>query len=123
MTASRPDLTQVHERLRAILAPYRDRLHVARDGPGGITLDLEGQEGKPWGYAAGTRLAKRYVSYYLMGVYGDDGLAASIAPDLRRRMQATRASTSCASTRTSSPSSRGSRLGASSASRRSWKRA
>jgi hypothetical protein len=80
-------LPTVHDRLRAILAPYRDRLHVAADGPGGMTLELKGYEGKPWGYAAGTRLGKRYVSYYLMGVYGDEGLAASISPELKRRMQ------------------------------------
>jgi hypothetical protein len=80
-------LPTVHDRLRAILAPYRDRLHVAADGPGGMTLELKGYEGKPWGYAAGTRLGKRYVSYYLMGVYGDEGLSASISPELKRRMQ------------------------------------
>lgn len=85
--ASVPKLAAVHDRLRAILAPYRDRLHVARDGPGGMTLKLRGYEGKPWGFAAGTRLGKRYVSYYLMGVYGDEGLGASISAELKRRMQ------------------------------------
>jgi hypothetical protein len=52
-----------------------------------MTLELPGHEGKPWGFAAGTRLGKRYVSYYLMGVYGDDGPDASISPELKRRMQ------------------------------------
>ena len=85
--ASSANLATVHERLRAILAPYRDRLRVASDGPGGMTLELPEYAGQPWGFAAGTRLGKRYVSYYLMGVYGDDGLAFSISPDLRRRMQ------------------------------------
>jgi hypothetical protein len=85
--ASSPNLVAVHERLRAILAPYRDRLHVAREGPGGMTLELPEYAGQPWGFAAGTRLGRRYVSYYLMGVYGDDGLAASISPELGRRMQ------------------------------------
>jgi hypothetical protein len=32
--ASPADLATFHERLKAILAPYRDRLRVARDGPG-----------------------------------------------------------------------------------------
>ena len=87
MTSATADLEQVHTRLKAILAPYRDRLHVASDGPGGMYLELPEYKGQPWGYVGGTRLGKRYVSYYLMGVYGDDGLAASISPELRRRMQ------------------------------------
>jgi hypothetical protein len=90
MTAPRdsaPNLDAVHDRLKAILAPYRGRLHVATDGPGGMTLELPEYAGQPWGYVAGTRLGKRYVSYYLMAVYGDEGLAASISPELKRRMQ------------------------------------
>jgi len=82
-----PDLEAVHSRLKAILAPYRVRLHVAADGPGGLTLEFPGFEGKPWGYAAGTRVGKRYVSYYLMGVYGDPALLDAMSPELRRRMQ------------------------------------
>ena len=87
MTAAVPDLVPVHERLKAILAPYRDRLHVAADGPTGMTLELPAYRGEPWGFVAATRLGKRYVSYYLMGVYGDDSLAATISPELKRRMQ------------------------------------
>jgi hypothetical protein len=82
-----PNLVAVHERLKAILAPYRDRLRVASEGPGGMTLELPEYAGQPWGFVAGTRLGKRYVSYYLMGVYGDERLAAEISPELRRRMQ------------------------------------
>jgi hypothetical protein len=81
-----PDLVAVHERLKAILAPYRTTLAV-KDGPQGLTLELPGYEGKPWGYAAGTRVGKRYVSYYLMGLYADAGLKAPMSPELRRRMQ------------------------------------
>ena len=87
LAAPAADLAAVHDRLRAILAPYRGRLHVAREGPGGMTLELPEYAGRPWGFAAGTRLGKRYVSYYLMGVYGDEGLDASISPELKRRMQ------------------------------------
>ena len=87
MTPSEAGLAQVHERLKAIFAPYRDQLHVASDGPTGMYLELPGYEGEPWGYVGGTRLGKRYVSYYLMGVYGDEGLAATISPELKRRMQ------------------------------------
>jgi hypothetical protein len=82
-----PDLAVVHDRLRAVLAPYRDGLSVTRDGPGGMVLEVPGLEGKPWGYVAGTRLGKRYVSFYLMPVYSSSGLAATISPELRKRMQ------------------------------------
>jgi hypothetical protein len=88
MTASlATGLPAVHERLKEILAPYRDRLHVAADGPGGMTLELPEYRGQPWGFAAATRLGKRYVSYYLMGVYGSEDVAATISPELKRRMQ------------------------------------
>jgi len=84
---SGPNLGSVHERLKEILAPYRDGLRVAKDGPDGMTLELPEYAGQPWGFVAATRLGKRYVSYYLMAVYGDEGLAASISPELKRRMQ------------------------------------
>ena len=82
-----PDLGPVHDRLRAILDPYRDHLSVTRDGPGGLVLEVPGLEGKPWGYVAGTRLGKRYVSFYLMPVYASSDLATTISADLRKRMQ------------------------------------
>jgi hypothetical protein len=84
---SGPDLTAVHDRLRVILTPYRERLHVAVDGPGGLTLEFPGYAGMPWGFAAATRLGKRYVSFYLMGVYGQPTLIDGMSPELRRRMQ------------------------------------
>ena len=80
------DLNAVEARLRTIFEPYRDRLTIAREGPGGIYLELPGYEGKPWGYVGGTRVGKRYVSFYLMGAY-DGGLQASMSPALRKRMQ------------------------------------
>ena len=81
------DLRPVLERLRAILSPYRERLVVASDGPDGMTLELPGYQDTPWGFAAGVRLGKRYVSFYLMGVYGAPELLDSLSPELRRRMQ------------------------------------
>jgi hypothetical protein len=60
---------------------------VAKDSPSGMTLELPGYEGEPWGFAAGTRLGKRYVSYYLMGVYAAPELMAGMSPELKRRMQ------------------------------------
>ncbi len=81
------DFAAVEARLRAILEPYRDALSVTKEGPDGMTLELPGFEGKPWGYVAGTRIGKAYVSFHLMSVYADPELMASMSPALRRRMQ------------------------------------
>lgn len=81
------DLTAVHDRLRQILEPYREWLVVTKDGGGGMTLEVPGLEGKPWGYVAGTRLGKRYVSYYLMPVYESPATIQDMSPALRKRMQ------------------------------------
>jgi len=78
----------VHARLKGILSPYAtDGLVVSKDGPGGMALEIAGLEGKPWGYVAGTRLGKRYVSFYLMPLYENPALAQTISPDLARRRQ------------------------------------
>jgi hypothetical protein len=81
------DLEGIHERLKAILREQRGELAVSADGPGGMTLEVPGLEGKPWGYVAGTRLGKRYVSYYLMPVYAQPALESSISPALAKRRQ------------------------------------
>jgi hypothetical protein len=81
------DLDAVHDRLRSLLRGHADGFHVAADSPVGMTLELPGYEGKPWGYVAGTRLGKRYVSYYLMSVYARPELMDSMSPALKRRMQ------------------------------------
>jgi hypothetical protein len=81
------DLAAVHDRLTAILAPYRETLVATKDGPGGLSLEIPGLEGKPWGYVAGTRVGKRYVSFYLMPVYVSPELAASVSPALAKRKQ------------------------------------
>jgi hypothetical protein len=81
------DLKAVHGRLRGILAPYAATLAATKDSGDGLTLELPGLEGKPWGYVAGTRLGKRYVSFHLMGVYAAPELLGDMSPELRRRMQ------------------------------------
>lgn len=81
------DFDAVDRRLRAILDPLRQRLTVSKDGPEGLVLEIPGLEGKPWGYFAGVRRGKRYVSYYLMSVYASPELMASMSSELRRRMQ------------------------------------
>jgi hypothetical protein len=81
------DFAAVDRRLRQILEPYRSRLVATKDGPGGLALEIPGLEGKPWGYVAGTRLGKSYVSLYLMPVYAFPDLDKTISPALRRRKQ------------------------------------
>lgn len=83
----KPDFAAVDRRLREIVAPLRSRLVATKDGPDGLTLEIPGLEGKPWGYVAGIRHGKRYVSFYLMSVYASPDLLASMSPGLRRRMQ------------------------------------
>ena len=82
------DFAGVHERLRAMLVSCAsDDLVVTKDGPGGMALEIKGLESKPWGYVGGTRLGKSYVSYYLMPVYENPDLAATISPALAKRRQ------------------------------------
>lgn len=84
---AKPDFAAVDRRLREILEPLRSRLAATRDGPDGLTLEIPGLEGKPWGYFGGVRPGRRYVSFYLMSVYASPGLIAAMSPELRRRMQ------------------------------------
>ena len=81
------DLGAVHDRLRELLRPYGEELAITKDGPDGMTVEVPGLEGKPWGYVAGTRLGKRYVSYYLMPIYASPELGSTISPELQRRRQ------------------------------------
>jgi hypothetical protein len=81
------DFEAVHARLREILLRHRGELVVTKDEPGGVTIEVPGLEGKPWGYVAGTRVGKSYVSYYLMPVYASPDLAASVPTALAKRKQ------------------------------------
>ena len=79
---------EVFRRLRGILEPYGRRLHVTGDDATGYSVDTapEGQLAPSTWFGA-VRRGKRYVSYYLMSVYADPSLAATISPALRKRMQ------------------------------------
>ena len=81
------DFEAVHERLKEIIRNHADGLVITKDGPAAMALEVPGLEGKPWGYVAGTRLGKSYVSFYLMPVYASHELDASVSPELRRRKQ------------------------------------
>jgi hypothetical protein len=87
MAPGMSDLDAVHSRLRDILMRHRGDLLVTKDGPGGVAIEVPGLDGKPWGYVAGTRVGKRYVSYYLMPVYASPELAGSVSPALAKRKQ------------------------------------
>ncbi len=81
------DFDAVHARLREILLTHRGELVVTKDGPAGVAIEIPGLEGKPWGYVAGTRVGKSYVSYYLMPVYAIPAIADSLSAELRKRRQ------------------------------------
>ena len=81
------DMAAVYLRLREILLAHQGDLTVTRDSPEGMALEVPGLEGKPWGYVAGTRLGKRYVSVYLMALYASPELAGPISPALGARRQ------------------------------------
>ncbi len=82
------DLQRVFERLKDILAPYARRMHVSADGPTGFSVDRAPESGRSAStWFGAVRLGKRYVSYYLMPIYGDRTLLQTVSPALRRRMQ------------------------------------
>jgi len=81
------DFELVHDWLREILLRQRGELAVTKDGPAGVSIEIPGLEGKPWGYVAGTRVGKSFVSYYLMPIYVSPDLAATISPELGKRRQ------------------------------------
>ena len=87
MAAQAEHFAAIDRRLREILEPLRARLVATNDGPEGLTLEIPGFEGKPYGYVAGIRHGKRYVSFYLMSVYAFPDLLEAMSPALRRRMQ------------------------------------
>jgi hypothetical protein len=81
------DFGPVHDRLRELILKHRGDLVVTKDGPAGMAVEIPGLEGKPWGYVAGTRVGKSYVSLYLMPIYASPELAATISPELAKRRQ------------------------------------
>jgi hypothetical protein len=81
------DLSAVHARLRDLLMAHRGDLVVTRDSPEGMAMEVPGLEGQSWGYVAGTRLGKRYVSVYLMALYASPEMAGPISPALAARRQ------------------------------------
>jgi hypothetical protein len=81
------ELQPVFDRLKDILEPYARRIHVSADDPTGFSVDrAPAPERSPTTWFGAVRLGKRYVSYYLMPVYGDPTLLETVSLELRRRM-------------------------------------
>ena len=75
--------------LRGILKPHAKRLLVQADTPALYTLalrDVNDRVGRPMFFGC-VRKGKAYVSYHLMGFYGNPGLVKKLSPGLRKRMQ------------------------------------
>jgi hypothetical protein len=91
------DFETVFERLRGILRKHAKELTVSEDSA--TRYCLEGQVGpatlRAWGGkvkvpmipVAWVQIGKAYVSFHLMGVYGNPGLQKSMSLKLRKRMQ------------------------------------
>jgi hypothetical protein len=82
------DFPAVFARLRAILIPYAPGMVVVKDTPEWYYLDTKsiGPNKKPVCFAA-ARLGKAYVSFYLMPLYMNAKLEATLSPALKKRHQ------------------------------------
>ena len=81
------EFQRLFERFKTMLAPYAAKMHVS-DAPTMYGVDMAPEPDRdPSTWFAGTRLGKRYVSYYLMPIYVRPDLLEGISPELRRRMQ------------------------------------
>jgi hypothetical protein len=79
---------EIAETLCDLLRPYAGRVDVVRDDPADyLTLMRETRfRGKPVMFGA-VRAGKAYVSYHLFPLYVCPGLAETMSPELRKRMQ------------------------------------
>ena len=82
------EFERLFQRFKTMLAPYAGRMHISADAPGLYGLDMAPEDERdPSTWFAGTRLGKRYVSYYLMPIYVQPSLLDGVSPALRKRMQ------------------------------------
>ncbi len=78
----------VFDRLKAIMAPYADRLIVVTDEPDHFYLNTSHvMKNKQPLFFGAVQIKKRYVSYHLMPVYTFSDLVAGLDAGLWRRMQ------------------------------------
>jgi hypothetical protein len=87
--ADRDSFPEVYQRLRTILSSQVPPLVVTGDRPEEYRVSVDRPDIMPEArrYFGGVRIGKSYVSYYLMGVYGDPRLVTEMSPALRKRMQ------------------------------------
>jgi hypothetical protein len=78
----------VFARLKAILTPFAPQMIVTKDTEDWYYLNTKsiGVNKKPIGFAA-IRLGKNFVGYYLMPIYMNAKLQATISPALKKRKQ------------------------------------
>jgi hypothetical protein len=82
------DFNAVFAELRKILEPYAPKMRVMEDKPGRYTLIAgysEKLEKDIW--FASTVVHKSYVSFYLMPIYMNEPLKATLSPALKKHMQ------------------------------------
>ena len=82
------DFNAVFIELRKILEPYAPKMRVMEDKPGRYTLIAgysERLEKDIW--FASTVVHKSYVSFYLMPIYMNAPLQATVSPELKKHMQ------------------------------------
>jgi hypothetical protein len=88
MSRQAADFDVTFQRLRSILEPYGQWLHVIDDSADGYSIDMAPEGARnPTTWFAGVRRGKAYVSYYLMPVYVEPTLVDDLSPELRKRMQ------------------------------------
>ncbi len=86
------DFASVFACLKPVFKKYESRLTVKADTPIEYTLltkspsPLPQHKGQPM-YFGSIRLGKAYVSFHLMPIYMNPGLAKTISPGLKKRMQ------------------------------------
>ena len=79
---------EVFARLRAILSRHVPPLVVTADTATNFSLALDRPAiPEPRRYFGGVTVRRSYVSYYLMGVYGEPRILDQISTPLRKRMQ------------------------------------
>ena len=82
------DLNTVFSELRAIMAPYAEKLDAKTDGGTELYLDTKHlQKNKKPLFFGAVQVKKTYVSFHLMPVYLKPELLEGVSPELTARMQ------------------------------------
>lgn len=83
-----PDLNPVFMELRAIMAPYADKLDPKKDDQAELYLDTRFiQKNKKPVFFGAVQVKTSFVSFHLMPVYSQPALLDGLSPALKRRMQ------------------------------------